>query len=82
MQISESPSPVSARAEGRHGQGELSERFTTRLDEFKEQGAAQGLPQGQGGGSPTSRSSYGRSVMSECCQQAVEEICPAMAHRA
>ena len=54
------------------GQGELTERFTTRLDEFKDQVQLKGFRKGK---VPVAhiKKLYGRSVMAEVLQQAVEE---------
>jgi trigger factor len=53
-------------------QGELTQRFTTRLDEFKEQVQLKGFRKGK---VPVAhlKKLYGRSVMAEVLQQAVEE---------
>ena len=54
------------------GQGELSERFSTRLDEFRDQVQLKGFRKGK---VPVAhiKKLYGRSVMAEVLQQAVEE---------
>src|SRR5205085_5580954 len=54
------------------GQGELTQRFTTRLDEFKDQVQLKGFRKGK---VPLAhlKKLYGRSVMAEVLQQAVEE---------
>lgn len=54
------------------GQGELSERFTSRLDEVKDQVQLKGFRKGK---VPIAhiKKLYGRSVMAEVVQQAVEE---------
>ena len=54
------------------GQGELTQRFTTRLDEFKDQVQLKGFRKGK---VPVAhiKKLYGRSVMAEVLQQAVEE---------
>ena len=54
------------------GQGELTERFATRLDEFKDQVQLKGFRKGK---VPVAhiKKLYGRSVMAEVLQQAVEE---------
>jgi trigger factor len=54
------------------GQGELGERFATRLDEFKDQVQIRGFRKGK---VPVAhlKKLYGRSVMAEVLQQAVEE---------
>jgi trigger factor len=54
------------------GQGELTERFTTRLDEFRDQVQLKGFRKGK---VPVAhiKKLYGRSVMAEVLQQAVEE---------
>jgi trigger factor len=54
------------------GQGELTERFTTRFDEFKDQVQLKGFRKGK---VPVAhlKKLYGRSVMAEVLQQAVEE---------
>ena len=53
-------------------QGELTERFTTRLDEFRDQVQLKGFRKGK---VPVAhiKKLYGRSVMAEVLQQAVEE---------
>ena len=48
MQVTETSSDGLKRELKVVAQDELSERFTTRLDEVKEPGPAQGFPQGQG----------------------------------
>ncbi|HEX5999813.1 MAG TPA: trigger factor [Hyphomicrobiaceae bacterium] len=54
------------------GQGELGERFNSRLDEVKDQVQLKGFRKGK---VPVShiRKLYGRSVMAEVVQQAIEE---------
>jgi len=54
------------------GQGELTQRFTTRFDEFKDQVQLKGFRKGK---VPLAhlKKLYGRSVMAEVLQQAVEE---------
>ena len=54
------------------GQGELTERFTTRLDEFRDTVQLKGFRKGK---VPVAhiKKLYGRSVMAEVLQQAVEE---------
>ena len=54
------------------GQGELTQRFTTRLDEVKDQVQLKGFRKGK---VPVAhiKKLYGRSVMAEVLQQAVEE---------
>ena len=54
------------------GQGELSERFTTRLDEVKDQVQLKGFRKGK---VPIShiKKLYGRSLMAEVVQQTLEE---------
>src|SRR6185503_2216754 len=54
------------------GAGELTQRFTTRLDEFKDQVQLKGFRKGK---VPVAhlKKLYGRSVMAEVLQQAVEE---------
>src|SRR5882757_8129592 len=54
------------------GQGELTERFTTRLDEFRDNVQLKGFRKGK---VPVAhiKKLYGRSVMAEVLQQTVEE---------
>jgi len=54
------------------GQGELNQRFSTRLDEFKDQVQLKGFRKGK---VPMAhlKKLYGRSVMAEVLQQTVEE---------
>ena len=73
MQISESSSTgLKRELKVVIGQGELTERFTTRLDEFKDQVQLKGFRKGK---VPVAhiKKLYGRSVMAEVLQQAVEE---------
>jgi trigger factor len=73
MQVSESSSTgLKRELKVVIGQGELTERFTTRLDEFKDQVQLKGFRKGK---VPVAhiKKLYGRSVMAEVLQQAVEE---------
>jgi len=73
MQISESSiSGLKRELKVVIGQGELGERFATRLDEFKDQVQIRGFRKGR---VPVAhlKKLYGRSVMAEVLQQAVEE---------
>jgi trigger factor len=73
MQISESSiSGLKRELKVVIGQGELGERFATRLDEFKDQVQIRGFRKGK---VPVAhlKKLYGRSVMAEVLQQAVEE---------
>jgi trigger factor len=73
MQISESSiSGLKRELKVVIGQGELGERFATRLDEFKDRVQIRGFRKGK---VPVAhlKKLYGRSVMAEVLQQAVEE---------
>ena len=73
MQISESSiSGLKRELKVIIGQGELGERFATRLGEFKDQVQIRGFRKGK---VPVAhlKKLYGRSVMAEVLQQAVEE---------